>query len=447
MPLGCNTFTPILGEGQGGRKQYPHRLNCGRSSWEAYRALFNPNKNFYFGATVTAPTGGGDKILLLKMLNHMLHLKSQVSLFVLVFINFIFIYKYGQRLIPNYILLVSITIALIQYGVVRYFKYFEKVFTHIFFLCSGLCLLSICVSHFYIPLESLDVDRWSVISSFWESFGRGDYPYFARSHMGNPPGPMPVYFLIAFPFYMAGSLELLSFIGYIAMASFVFFTTKNRNSLILSMVIISSSSYFYWEVFTRSNIFTYSFLILVCAFIFNSLFSKKGIGYKKTSIAGIVTGLLLSTRSIFVVVFISLSVYMLKNKKVSSVLLWYATIVLLSFLMTFIPFVLIWKDLFFEANPFIVQSTFLVPKEMVAIFLVLSAIAGLIPGFEKDTYFFSGITLFLIIMFYSFYHIVLVGFQNAYLESKIDISYFLFCVPFLFYSFVKSHEKYINSPP
>jgi len=36
-----------------------------------------------------------------------------------------------------------------------------------------------------IPVESLNVDRWSVITSFWDNFFKGEYVYFAKSNMGG----------------------------------------------------------------------------------------------------------------------------------------------------------------------------------------------------------------------------------------------------------------------
>ena len=137
--------------------------------------------------------------------------KQNISLLLFLFVNFIFSVKYLSR-VTNYYLIISILIIVIYFflwkfrGVLdRFLPYLGK--ANIFILLAFI-ITSVLVFN-KIHVESLKVDRWSVITSFWDNYLNGKYVYFAKSNMGNPPGPMPFYFILALPFYLLGALILL----------------------------------------------------------------------------------------------------------------------------------------------------------------------------------------------------------------------------------------------
>jgi hypothetical protein len=85
-------------------------------------------------------------------------------------------------------------------------------------------------------------------------------------------------------------------------------------------------------------------------------------------------------------------------------------------------------------NPFLIQSSALVPFEYTLLFILIAFITGIYCKSIKDIYFFSGLVLFISIVIYFLYHINLVGFKNTFFGSDADISYFILCTPFsLFY--------------
>jgi len=143
--------------------------------------------------------------------------KDKISLLILLFVNFLFTYKYLDRFTGN-----GLVIALILSGLqILVFRYghrlsFLQKRTKAFILLLSLGIAGVVViTQLKIDLATLKVDRWSVISSFWQEAFNGNYPYFAKSHEGNYPGPMPVYFLISLPFYLTGILSVLSASGYL----------------------------------------------------------------------------------------------------------------------------------------------------------------------------------------------------------------------------------------
>ena len=94
------------------------------------------------------------------------------------------------------------------------------------------------------------------------------------------------------------------------------------------------------------------------------------------------------------------------------------------------PFILFYENHFFQMNPFIIQSSFLVPTTYIIFFILISIVLSFFVRNKNDNFFFSGISLFLSILIYSIYHLIDDGFESSFINSTIDISYFIFCIPF-----------------
>lgn len=259
-------------------------------------------------------------------------------------------------------------------------------------------------------------------------FYAGNYPYYAKSHLGNYPGPMPIYFLIAAPFYWLGELSLLGALGYLIFSFFIFKNLSNKNTPFLLLYLLSSL-FMLWEIVTRSNVFTFSVFALLALHLFATLKDKKSATFY---LIAILTGVMLSTRSVFILTYIIFFVSnFIKKEWAFKRLFVFVLIAMLSFFATFLPFVLFYENDFFTMNPFIIQSSFLIPKIYTILFMMMALLFSFIVKNTLDKYFYSGLTLFLAILIYSIYHIVLEGVEVAYMNSKIDLSYFIFCIPFL----------------
>ena len=90
--------------------------------------------------------------------------------------------------------------------------------------------------------------RWSVITSFWDSYFATEYAYFAKSFAGNPPGPMPFYFIMALPFYLIGELGFLSIIGLLLFYWLMWYKKVDSIIRTLILLLILSSFFNLWEV-------------------------------------------------------------------------------------------------------------------------------------------------------------------------------------------------------
>ncbi len=379
-------------------------------------------------------------------------LKPNISVLILLFINFLFCYKYSTRYTEFGIYLSGIVLML-QYLVFVFssrFKLSAKAVNvagcFLFFVISGL----IVISHFKIPPESLNVDRWSVISSFWEELFDGKYPYYAESHLGNYPGPMPIYFIMALPFYLTGELSVLSGFGYSIIAAwFIFDKNDSRKNAEFILFLLFSSFFMVWEITTRSNIFTFSILIVLVLDLSLNMKNKSRSHFYGLAI---LTGLLLSTRSVYILACIIFFLSGLINQEISFKRLFqFGTIAFISFIMTFIPFICLFANDFFKMNPFIVQSSFLIPPLYTFLFMLISVVLSFRVKNDSDKFFYSGLSFFICILIYALYHFVNFGYEASMLNNSIDISYFIFSIPFFVkylsmeqhFSQKKTSEKFV----
>lgn len=375
--------------------------------------------------------------------------KEFVSFIIIFFISFIFSYKYCLKfsenlgLIPYLHISLQILIVISIYKINSLNRLLHKNFSLIIIFSAIIIIIFTIAVHFFIDVNSLNVDRWSIISKFWEAVFASEYPYFAQSNMGNYPGPMPVYFIIALPFYLLGELSLLSVLAYIFVVLMVYKRKKINSNAISLLFLIMSSAFMYWEISVRSNIFTYSFLILLALYYFESI--DKNRYDKHFFISGIATGLVLSTRSVFFLVYVLYFISLTIKKEISikSIIL-YLIISMTAFFSTLLPFLFFYEASFWQLNPFIIQSTLLPSGNYLYIFVLLSIILSLFAKNTADRTFYSGLLLFVISSIYFVYHIVTDGFYSLIHSSAIDISYFLFCLPFIVYYIVENDSKYLN---
>jgi hypothetical protein len=366
-------------------------------------------------------------------------MKKALSILMLLFINAIFSYKYLSREF-DYAWVVTIILIVIQlFGFLYVYKLNipKKAFNSAALLASLGIVGMVILAYLKIPLESLNVDRWSVIDSFWSFYFDGKYPYLASSHMGNPPGSMPIYFIISLPFWWLGELSVFSSLGYLSILYLLVYRYDNlveRKAVLLYLV---TSVFVVWELMVRSNIITNTILVMLALYWLQHTDIKN---LKKSWPVAVILGLLLATRGNFAVVYILFFMYPLIKKEVTFIQLFKFTALSATvFASVFLIIIAIYGSVFFEANPFIFHSTLFVPTEYIIAFFVIAFILAFFSKSKNDLYFYSGLTLFSIILLYAINLVVIYGLSEAYTQhSWIDISYFLFSVPFLLFYLLRS---------
>lgn len=303
------------------------------------------------------------------------------------------------------------------------------------FLNCGLIVAFVVVAFVVfakIPYQSLNVDRWSVITSFWDNYLSGQYVYFAKSNFGNPPGPMPFYYILALPFYLMGELGYFSLMGIVVFVLVLRFAHVPKAQRTIAILLICTSSCYLWDVVCRSNVFLNGSLVLFSLlFLFRSIKTKKS---HSLVVNGIIIGLLLSTRNVFVIPYIVAFLYLFKSGQLNFAQVFKIGVVaVITFALTFVPFVYNHLADFMVMNPFVIQSSFLMPLGWSFGCIALSLLGYFVVKNPADVYFFSGMILFVTIALHFVYQSLVYDFHEAFFNSRADISYFILCVPFLLY--------------
>lgn len=365
--------------------------------------------------------------------------KRTISLICISCINLLFAYKYLHR-ITEWALAIScayfLFFLLAAYFFVRSDHKFlrsRNTFIASIFIYSILAFILWSI----IDIHQLNVDRWSVISSFWQWAGEGKYPYLAKSHMGNHPGPLPVYFLITWPFLKLGELGLFTLSGIILFSVFLYFrSTVQKANLSLFLLIISLA--LAWELVTRSTLFTNAVLFLLGIHWLLELNLKNK---KHLLFSALLAALLFSTRTIFVIPLIIFGFYKLKisRKNLKDLFIW-SLFIILFFVFTFVPFIVNYPNDFWQTNPFTIQSR-LLPVYFTPAIILFAALLGWFSKNKVDVIFYSGVGFLTTVIIYFMYVTAITSLYDAFFNSVADISYLLFSLPFFLYSFSIENKK------
>lgn len=363
--------------------------------------------------------------------------KRLISFSALIIINFLFAFKYLDRVF-QYAIIPS-ALACLLYIIMWNYRYSFSVSTKVLNIITvSLFVLFVGFSFLIFnkfPLESLNVDRWSVITSFWDSYFNGHYVYYSKSFAGNPPGAMPFYFILSLPFLLLGELGVMPIFGLLIFLVIISISAIKGSDFLWVVAFLITSFFFLWEIPTRSNLFLNSSLLLGLIVLINRI-EKERLGLWFV-VSAIFTGFLLSTRFVLVIPMIILFIWLLRKRIMSIIMIFFFGIIaFFAFLLTFVPFVVNHLDDFFALNPIFLQSTLFIPFYYIVLFIVLAIASAFLCKKTSDAYFYSGLVLFISIAIYFVYHVLVFGFEKAYLGSIIDISYFIFCTPFLIYYLV-----------
>lgn len=356
--------------------------------------------------------------------------RQLLSIFLTLVINFLFAYKYCSRSTNHPLLLSLFYIALLAIIFFLFkrlnFKFLESNWLYYSYLF--LYSLSYVVAFHFIQVESLNVDRWSVISSFWNEAFKGHYPYNAQSHMGNYPAPLPFYFVLALPFHLLGEIGYFSVWGVIIFAALQrkFLTRKQSLG---TLVILSLSVSIFWEISVRSTIFVNTVLFMAYLFWLVRVDLNRSKQFWASAIIG---GLLLSTRTIFAIPIIIYCIFLFKEKEIlfKQLVTWILCVCVI-FSLTFFPFFLFYLKEFLNRNPFLIQTDAILPFQKSVIFLILAIVAGYKCSHKFEIPYYTVAIFVLMVIAYFTLECQKFGIMIAYSNSYIDLSYLLFTFPFL----------------
>jgi len=342
------------------------------------------------------------------------------------FINAVFLVKYSAPITAHPYTLALLYTLIVPFLLRQAKRLPEKLFTKKMFL--GLALLYGCfwvVLLALVPADSFTLDRQEMIRLFWDNFFTGINPYTPRTPGSNIPGPFPFYFYLALPFFLIQEIGYFSLTGIIVFLLTLQRHTNNERERILILLALVLSPAAAYEILCRSTLFLNSALVLLYVYTVRRVDLDKT---RNLCLSALVFGLLLSTRSIVLVLLLPFLLFLgLHRKGIGSLLLWGAWSAA-GVTVTFLP-VMFFPGFFPANNPIAVQNIFL-PSWIPALALLgmcfLAArrrvLYVLVTG--------SGVTIFLLVCL----HIALVmnsyGFYATIFQDGADITYLTLSLPF-----------------
>lgn len=345
-----------------------------------------------------------------------------------IIINSLFVLKYCSRISISIGIVSTIMYAIGVIAVFEILSHHRKISKNTV-ICTMLIIgIVLIIAQNIINPYHLQVDRWSAIHNFIDYLFHGTYPYAARTHLGGYGSPFPIWQFFHIPFYLLGNVGLSVFF-----CLFLYFASLYRHitstSLLHLAILLLLSPALIYEVLVRSDLM--SNFLLVAAMINYLYFNKIELRNHWLSIS-IMIGFILSTRLSAAIPF---AVYLLYSylKQIWYVKVMMAIIVLITFTVTFLPFVF-WNGqmlFFFQYNPFILQTR----QGSFIVILIFACLLAPLSFSWKNNYYkmnrnitFALCSLVAMTFIYNMYD------TNTWTElfqSKYDITYFDMAMPFL----------------
>lgn len=353
-----------------------------------------------------------------------------ISTALFVFINTLFVYKYSSR-ITEFSLPLSLTYCVLLSVVsIIIWRAPDRIFKRSVLLSLVAVSLIVYISIFrMIKIEIVNVDRWNIITSFLDALFSGRFPYAARSFHNNIPGPFPVYFILAIPFYLIGEIGYYTLFGFLCFVYIVKKSYRDTKTGTILLILLSSSPAFLWEVSVRSTIFVNMVLFLLWVLWVEKTDLNRRRNFLLTGIAG---GLMLSTRGILALPMAAyLSFKFLKDGQWLRMFR-FGVLMISGFIITLLPFALWDFHLFMINNPLTLQAGSL-PSVITASLIGLTILLGKNIDL-RGCYLLSGIMLFSAVALSFVLRAASFGLRESFFNSRFDISYFIFALPFVLLS-------------
>jgi hypothetical protein len=295
--------------------------------------------------------------------------------------------------------------------------------------------MSVCANAIFhrIDPSTSNVDRWDAVVYWWDCLLAGKFPYSCFTRFNGFPSPFPFLQVICFSFYLIGELGWVIIASVALFVLIINYTFLSEKSTLIGIILIVSSLPLWWEICVRSTLFVNGFLISsMIAFILK--FSEKQ--KKHAIVTGVFAGLILSTRMVVVIPLVAVVSFVYLSKLKLKDLVYFGISMLITFLATFLPFILFWtiEDLL-VFNPISHHDRHM-PHVFTISVLFLSFVLGIASKDKGVLFLSSGICLFILATIFVGIEVFDKGWQTAFHKNVADISYFILAFPSLIYSFL-----------
>lgn len=307
-------------------------------------------------------------------------------------------------------------------------------FCHTKSFCRLLVLMTLIISALLLWIVKLEWnlnDRYFMIQVFWENIFQGINPYHPRlnSFFSNIPGAFPWYFVIAFPFWMSGEIGLLavaSFLLYVWCLTSVF---RGRYSHIACgiMVVLGAGSFWY-EIPARSTLFMNLTIVLFYIIILEGIEDWKS---ANIILAGIIGGVVLSTRTIVIMPLLAYYLFALRNNKISLKNLLLIFCINTCIYAAPILFLMAKYTADFKSyNPFMVQLAY-ADLYMWSVILVCSYLVAEVSRSIPQFFTYIGAAILFLALGQNLWSISRFGLIECLSNNRMDISYMVMALPFI----------------
>lgn len=372
-----------------------------------------------------------------------LRTSSSWCFIIYLFIGTLFVYKYGSR--QNYVNPILLTSAFITIYTAFIFYFTKKDLSPSFYKYAyiGLAIFYLIVTIFInikVDKYALMPDRWSAMEAGIRALFSGEYPYSALDHRNGRTSNLPTLLFIGIPFYLMGDVGYLQTFSSAIFFLLIGYALKNYKQKFFATFLFTASISFMWEVWVKSDIMS-NFILLLLYINITPLKYDKG-DKPKIIVTAILSTQLLLTR---LVAIIPLNILLLK-KFLYLKLREKIVFILISILIIAINFWIVFKNVssineFKIHNPFLLQNSQL-PLYLSVVCVALSIYFSFHTKSLATVLIFSSVSLFVPSLLAMITQILRYGFYNAYFNSRIDVSYFDMCMPFLiFYWSTKINYK------
>jgi hypothetical protein len=288
----------------------------------------------------------------------------------------------------------------------------------------GLALLS-AVIIIALTDESSRVSRLPAITEWIERAMAGQFPWGPETRT-NPSG-FPVLFMLALPFYYLGNIGLMEVVGVALFIVAVLAVCESPAEALAAMIGLLALPIFYYELLVRSELLFNMSLVVAVLSLAERKLEVARLDWWFAGLA-VLFGLALSTRTIVGIIYAAYFAYTFRGHLKQGLL--FVLLAAAAFVLTLLPFMVQNVDRFIASGPFAVQGRFF-PMPVT----VLALLAAIIGGWRARSFrvllFAMGTVLFAVVLAAALMSVAHEGVRIVLFNDQFDISYFIFCVPFL----------------
>ena len=362
------------------------------------------------------------------------------------FINFLFIYKYGVRqdYINEFILITVYSILFFAFFyLLNKVKLKESISKIIYFSTVTLFFIFTVYINFKVDGNNLNVDRWSAMENSIIALFNHQYPYTAIDHLNGRSSNLPGLIIIGIPFYLIGNIGFLQSFTFLLFSFTIYYSLQNFKAKILGLFLLIFSVSFLWEIYVKSDLM--SNFIIILSFISLWFFKYNNIHLKKTTLLALFSSFLLFTRLVSIIPLTLLIFKAFINSNLNKKVIYIISSILTLSILTFIvlqncPSIAIFKN----NNPITLQNKQL-PFFISFFMVVIPFYFSMKVNFLEDLIRYSLIFLFIPVIISFLISIFNNGFFNIIHHSAFDISYFNIVMPFLIYYIAIKYNNYFEA--